>query len=246
VLKQLAKLLQSNVRTMDSLTRWGGEEFVVLCPNTTLSCATIFAERLRDKIALAVFPAVINITASIGVAECLTGEVWEQWFARADRALYHAKGCGRNQVQFAPESAQRVGAGENVSANFVQLAWHPAYESGHPLIDRQHQALFGHANMLLAATLCGRPTDEVVTVVDGFVRDVVQHFKDEERIFTAAGFPGAPQHAAIHRDLVDRAGQLVGHFHAGKLGIGELFQFLAHDVVARHMLGSDREFFPYL
>jgi len=246
VLTQLAKLLQSNVRIMDSLTRWGGEEFVVLCPNTTVSCATIFADRLREKIARAVFPAVINITASIGVAECLSGEVWEQWFARADRALYRAKACGRNQVRFAPESAQQVGAGENVSANFVQLAWHPAYESGHPVIDRQHRALFGHVNELLAATLSGRPTDEVVSVIDALLRDIVQHFQDEERIFTAAGFPGAAEHAATHHDLVGRAVQLAGFFHAGKLGIGELFQFLAHDVVARHMLGSDREFFPYL
>jgi diguanylate cyclase (GGDEF)-like protein/hemerythrin-like metal-binding protein len=246
VLRQLAKLLQSNVRIMDSLTRWGGDEFVVLCPNTTLSTATIFGKRLRDKIAREAFPAVINITASIGVAECLPGEVCEQWFARADSALYRAKACGRNQIQVAPQTPQRVGAGEHVAANFVLLAWHQAYESGHPLIDHQHRALFAHANKLLAATLSRRPTDEVAAVIDALVHEIVQHFVDEELIFTAAGFPGAAEHAAIHRDLADRAVQLVGNFHAGNLGIGELFQFLAHDVVARHMLGSDREFFPYL
>jgi diguanylate cyclase (GGDEF)-like protein/hemerythrin-like metal-binding protein len=246
VLTKLATLPQSNVRVMDSLTRWGGEEFVVLCPNTTLSTVAMLAERLREKIASAVFPAVNKITASIGVAECMSGEIWEQWFQRADAALYRAKACGRNQVQVAPETPQRVGVGENVSANFVQLAWHPAYESGHPLVDRQHRALFGHANDLLAATLSGRPTDEVARVIDALVHDVVQHFQDEEVLFTAAGFPGAAEHAAIHRDLVARAVQLVERFHAGTLGIGELFQFLAHDVVARHMLGADREFFPYL
>jgi PleD family two-component response regulator len=47
VLTKLATLLQSNVRVMDSLTRWGGEEFVVLCPNTTLSTVAMLAERLR-------------------------------------------------------------------------------------------------------------------------------------------------------------------------------------------------------
>ena len=246
VLTTLATLLQSNVRIMDSLTRWGGEEFVVLCPNTTLSSVAMLAERLREKIASAVYPAVNTITASIGVAECLSRETWEQWFQRADAALYRAKACGRNQVQAAPETPQRVSVGENVSAHFVQLSWHPAYESGHPLIDRQHRALFGHANNLLAATLSARPTDEVARVIDALVHDLVQHFQDEELIFTAAGFPGAAEHAAIHRELVDRAVQLVGRFHAGTLGIGELFQFLAHDVVARHMLGADREFFPFL
>lgn len=152
---------------------------------------------------------------------------------------------GRNQVQVA-EAPQRVGAGENVAADFLQLAWHPAYDSGHPLIDRQHRALFVDANNLLAATLSGRPTDEVASLIDVLVHDVVQHFRDEEVIFTAAGFPGAAEHAAIHRDLVARAVQLVERFHGGTLGIGELFQFLAHDVIARHMLGADREFFPYL
>jgi hemerythrin len=65
-------------------------------------------------------------------------------------------------------------------------------------------------------------------------------------IFTAAGFPGATEHSAIHQALVVRAVELVARFKAGSLGIGELFQFLAHDVVARHLLGADREFFPFL
>lgn len=246
VLAILAAVVQSTYRAIDSLTRWGGEEFVVLCPNTTLSTSAMLAERLRERIAQAVFPAVKNITVSIGVAECMSGETWEQWFKRADDALYRAKACGRNQVQIAPETPQRVGVGENVSANFVQLSWHPAYECGHPLIDDQHRALFGDANNLLTAILSGRPADEVATVIDALVRDVVQHFQDEESIFTAAGYPGAAEHAAIHRQLVESAVTLVGRFHAGTLGIGELFQYLAHDVVARHMLGADREYFPYL
>ncbi len=50
----------------------------------------------------------------------------------------------------------------------------------------------------------------------------------------------------IHHKLVETAITLMDRFQAGSLAIGELFQFLAHDVVARHMLGADREFFPYL
>ncbi len=246
VLKQLTTLIQSNLRATESLTRWGGEEFVVLCPNTTLSGVAILAERMRERIAAATFDAVGHITVSIGAAECLSGEPWEQWFQRADAALYRAKACGRNQVQVAPETPQRVGVGEHVAAHFVQLAWHPAYESGHSLVDGQHRALFGDANNLLAAMLSGRPADEVAKLIDELVRDVVEHFHDEELVFSAAGFPGAAEHAAIHRDLLERARQLVDRFHVETLGIGELFQFLAHDVVARHMLGADREFFPYL
>jgi len=246
VLADLADIVKSTLRTTDSISRWGGEEFVVLCANTTLSTVTMLADRLREKIARTEFQVVQHITVSMGAAECLAGETWEQWFNRADAALYQAKAGGRNQVQVAPEVPQRLGMGESIAANFVQLVWHPAYASGHATIDSQHRELFGDANKLLAGILSGRPTEEISADVDALVRDIVKHFEEEEAIIAAAGFPGADGHADIHRKLLDSAAQLVGRFHAGTLGMGELFQFLAHDVIARHMLGADREFFPYL
>jgi diguanylate cyclase (GGDEF)-like protein/hemerythrin-like metal-binding protein len=246
VLMKLASVVQAALRTTDSLTRWGGEEFVVLCPNTTLSTASMLAERLRARVATSVFPEVKNVTISIGVAECMTGEIWEQWFKRADDALYCAKANGRDQVQIATETPKRLGLGENIASNFVRLTWHDAYECGNTVIDEQHRGLFSDANYLLAAILSGRPKDEVTVLVVRLIEDVVQHFQDEEAIIKAAGYPGAAEHAAIHGKLVETASSLAERFHGGTLAVGELFQFLAHDVVARHMLGADREFFPYL
>jgi len=246
VLVNMAAVLESNLRASDSLTRWGGEEFVVLCPDTTLYTATVLAERLRQSIAKTVFPEVGQVTISLGVAECIKGETWEDWFKRADSALYQAKASGRNQAQIAPESSQLGGAGGDIAANFVRLSWHAAYESGNPVIDEQHRALFADANQLLGAVLSERPHAEVTALVSTLVRDLVQHFKDEEVIIQAAGYPRAREHAAIHSRLVDKAVLMVKNFHDGNLTIGELFQFLAHDVVARHMLGADREFFPCL
>ena len=246
VLAGLAALVQSSLRATDALTRWGGEEFVILTANATLTSAALMAKRLCATIAQADFPTVKHLTVSLGVAECLPGEDWESWFKRADAALYRAKTSGRNQVQVAPERPERAGLGENVGAGFVQLSWRPAYESGQPLIDRQHRGLFADANGLLGAILSGLPADEVTSLVDNLIRDIVQHFADEEAIITAAGYPDAIAHAGIHRGLVEKAGVLVGHFQAGNLGLGELFQFLAQDVVALHMLRADREFFPYV
>jgi diguanylate cyclase (GGDEF)-like protein/hemerythrin-like metal-binding protein len=246
VLAELAALVKNTLRRADSLTRWGGEEFVVLCPNTTLSTMAILAERVREKVAQACFPAVKNITVSIGGAECVNGETWEQWLKRADAALYRAKAGGRNQVQLAPEVPKRVGIGENLAANFVHLSWHAAYECGNPVIDGQHQALFGHSNELMTGLLSARPADEISILIDKLIDAVVEHFTDEEVIISAAGFPGAAAHATIHRGLVDNAIKLVNRFHGGTLAVGELFQFLARDLVARHLLGADREFFPYL
>ena len=246
VLVKLAKVMRSTLRTSDSLTRWGGDEFVVLCPNTTLSTVAILAQRLREGVANAVFQGVGKVTVSIGATQCLAGEVWEEWFKRAEAALCRVKASGRNQVQTTTDTAQQGGGGENVAANFVKLSWHTAYACGNVLIDEQHRGLFDDANQLLGAVLSGRPTDEVAALVDVLIDDVVQHFTDEEVIIAAAGYPDAAQHAAIHRTLINKAVVLANSFHVGSLSIGALIQFLVHDLVARHMLGADREFFAYL
>ena len=128
----------------------------------------------------------------------------------------------------------------------MQLAWHPSYECGNALIDEQHRALFFEANNLITAVLTERPAEELDESIDLVLRNVIRHFQDEEAILAEAGFSGAAAHASIHRQLIDRATTLAGRFHARTLGVGDLFQFLAYDVVARHILKADREFFPCL
>lgn len=118
--------------------------------------------------------------------------------------------------------------------------------SGHGVIDTQHQRLSDYANNLRATILSGRPVDEANTIIDAFIRDVVQHFQDEEAILAASDYPGTAKHAALHRELLNSAATLVGQFRAGASSIGELFRFLAHDVLAKHMVGADREFIPCL
>lgn len=118
--------------------------------------------------------------------------------------------------------------------------------SSNGVIDTQHQRLTDYANDLRAAILSGRPVDEVNAIIDALVRDVVQHCQDEEAILAAASYPGTAKHAALHRTLINSTALLVGQFRAGALGIGELFRFLANDLLAKHMLGADREFAPCL
>jgi hemerythrin-like metal-binding protein len=114
------------------------------------------------------------------------------------------------------------------------------------VMDTQHQCLSDDANDLRAAILSGRTVADVDTTINTLIRDVVGHFRDEEAILTEIGYPGTAEHAALHRQLVNAAATLAGRFHAGALEIGELFQFLAHDVLAKHMLGADGELIPYL
>ncbi|HEY5315770.1 MAG TPA: GGDEF domain-containing protein [Pirellulales bacterium] len=93
VLQAVAKLMDDTARETDIVTRYGGEEFVVLMPQTELSGACVFGERIRQAI-----ERKLSLTVSVGVAEALDSESAEDLLRRADAALYLAKSCGRNRV----------------------------------------------------------------------------------------------------------------------------------------------------
>lgn len=245
-LAEFAQVIREAYRGTDSLARWGGEEFIVLLPNTLLVAATLVAERIRAAVASFPFSEIGKLTASIGVAECLTAEDQQQWLQRADAALYQAKQQGRNQVVVSPESQYGVIEGSEQERGFLQLVWRSAYESGNTTIDQQHQQLFQHTNQLLTVVLDGRPDSEVAEAATALIVEIEQHFADEEQIIRAVGFPHAKSHTKIHAALVDRAHALLSHFQDRVIGIGELFQFLAYEMITQHMLGADRQFFPYL
>jgi len=101
VLADLAALVQHAIRDTDTLGRWGGEEFMILTPVTTLIDALEFAERLREGIESKFFPVAGQLTCSFGVAEATEGESLEALFHRVDKALYKAKHNGRNRVETA-------------------------------------------------------------------------------------------------------------------------------------------------
>ena len=108
MLKELADRLQANLRSIDILGRYGGEEFVVLLPETSVSIAAEVAERLRKVVAQKEFsPAGLSlpITISLGVAGMTDGK-WNlnQIIKAADDAMYSSKHNGRNRVEVAPEA----------------------------------------------------------------------------------------------------------------------------------------------
>ena len=99
VLVALAGLLREGLRAVDSLARWGGEEFVALLPAVELDGATQTAERLRQAVRAARLPG--DVTVSIGVTQYRVPDSADEVFARADLALYRAKDLGRDRVEAA-------------------------------------------------------------------------------------------------------------------------------------------------
>ncbi len=98
VLKTVAKILSEGVRKSDVVARWGGEEFVVLLPDSELSSAVKLAETLRIKVSEYNFKHSGKVTCSIGVVRWNEGENSDQLLLRVDEKLYLAKEDGRNRV----------------------------------------------------------------------------------------------------------------------------------------------------
>ena len=99
VLIQISHALLKNLRNIDIICRWGGEEFVVLLPAVDLNQATFLAEKLRESIEIFEIDMVGRVTASFGVTQVNRGDALEAVVERADKALYEAKASGRNCVR---------------------------------------------------------------------------------------------------------------------------------------------------
>ena len=98
VISSIARVLEKHIREIDTLGRWGGEEFLIICPESTLDGLRQLAERLRSAIEREELPIVEHKTASFGAAIFEPEDSVETIIAKADNALYRAKDQGRNQV----------------------------------------------------------------------------------------------------------------------------------------------------
>ncbi len=106
VLRELALTLNATTRRSDYVGRYGGEEFMVLLPETPLEKAALLAEKLRKAVSLLVVQAeghtIENTTISLGAAGFEDDPSVESFINRSDKGLYKAKKNGRNQVQYGP------------------------------------------------------------------------------------------------------------------------------------------------
>lgn len=98
VLSGIASLMKQHVREVDTVGRWGGEEFLIVCPETRVEGAIKLAEKLRKKIEKHHFKEIGIKTVSMGTAELEIDDWDEDIIKRADKNLYKAKRAGRNRV----------------------------------------------------------------------------------------------------------------------------------------------------
>ncbi len=111
VLRQVCSSIIRHIRDVDILFRIGGEEFVIVLPETSLYAATIAAERVKKAVEMTEIKhnnETISVTVSIGVTEIADNDCMESLVVRADKAMYAAKAAGRNSVYVAEKGNSSV------------------------------------------------------------------------------------------------------------------------------------------
>lgn len=226
VLKQLVSIAKETVRNTDLLFRIGGEEFMLMLPDTNGSGAYVVARKMQRALRLNVHPIAGTFTASFGIAQYRPNESSETFYQRADHNLYAAKRGGRDLI--ISDDADIL----------VPLEWDPLWESGHPRIDAQHKALVDFSNAILNA----KPED-LLPMTQRLVTMVTAHFTDEESILTEIGYPDTENHHATHQTELGKAALLLERADVSSKSV---FLFVLNNVVIDHLLDADTEYFPTL
>ncbi len=101
LLKEIGEIIKDSIRSTDLAFRFGGDEFIVLFPETSLNGASLTAQKILENISKRFSRGSVKLSASAGIAEYKPGETPEDFINRADRALYTAKNSGKNKIYIA-------------------------------------------------------------------------------------------------------------------------------------------------
>lgn len=241
VLINVAQILRNTIRSTDEIGRWGGEEFLVITPQTNICDAGALAEKLRMTLEKDQLPGMSRQTASFGVAELQGDDRLDSLLHRADDALYHAKWAGKNLVCLADDS--------NLKPDYLrllQLTWQPEFESGNEFIDRQHQNLFYSANKLIGTILKSDPSEDIALVMKALTQEIIDHLDSEELFLKNLNYPDLKIHQESHNVLRTTLTHKITLFQEGKITSEQFLEFIIHIVIRQHMLDADHQFFDFL
>jgi diguanylate cyclase (GGDEF)-like protein/hemerythrin-like metal-binding protein len=235
VLKHVADILKDNLRQTDFPARYSGEEFVVILLDTPENGALFAAEKVRRKLELNPHKIAGKITVSIGVAALERDEAFEEWFMRADTALYLAKNMGRNQIVGSAESR-----GRDIKA--IKYEWNKDWASGNAKIDEQHRALIEAGNRLIEThENCQRIEEQ--KAINELMIDLDQHFRSEEFVLKQHGYERLKEHSAIHESLRKQMRFWRDLRNQQRVNPTAFYSFLLEKVVIDHMITDDSKFF---
>ena len=238
VLISLVNILNTNCRATDTVARVGGEEFAVLLPGAGSASAYTVAEKMREAVEAFDFEGVGHITASFGAAELIAEDDLQRWYTRADTALYLAKNNGRNRTV---TSDMLYLSEERIEI----IPWESEFNSGNPVIDKEHKELF-HAGKQLLTAYYNQDLEEESRILETLFRLLTDHFANEEQILKDAGYLDLDAHREIHNSLLSSASFWKTLQSKERVRTASFYGFLINKVIHDHLLWEDAKFFPLL
>lgn len=239
VLKEMAKVVAGELRTSDIFARWGGEEFAIIMPDTTLLGAKTVAEKLRIALENVVHPEVGKVTASFGVAEYIADEYIGSWFNRADKELYFAKMNGRNRVSGKEVSMSDISV-------LVKVKWTDKWLSCNDSINQEHKKLLDLGNEMVEYSYKFSKQDEIIQYVSTFFTHLIEHFENEELILKEIKYEQLHHHMDSHKKLIVKFNRLKKELEDNNAKPEELLNFLLNDMLIGHIEKEDLTFYPFL
>ena len=237
VLIAISSLISNHIRSTDMFARWGGEEFLLLLPETGIEEAKIVANKICSLVEQHDFDIVKKVTISLGVTSVLASDTVLSILNRVDKALYKAKHSGRNQVVVYQSD-------EEIPFASMKISWRHVWDSGHSQIDAQHKNLIDLANQLLEMTTMQATKEEILFMLDKLIQHTSQHFAYEEHVLRKLNYDQIEDHMVKHQLLIEKALGLRKDFLEDKGYMSTFFSFIIEDVVLKHMIQEDTRFFP--
>lgn len=238
VLLEVVAVVKSIIRIEDVFSRWGGDEFILLLPNTDLNGAKFVADRMRSEIESLEISKAYGVTASVGYSQWQPKEYLESWFIRTDQALYTSKNTGKNKVTASDHKLEK-----NV---LVRVDWDEATNSGCAIIDDEHKAILKRCNLIVESALEQSSFDETIRNVEVLILEMEQHFKDEIQILKDIDYPEVEKHQNIHDALIKKTNVIFQKTIQRDITAVEFFTFLLLTVVEGHFKNEDVKYFQYL
>ncbi len=200
VLLEVVARVKTLIRIEDIFARWGGDEFILLLPNTDLEGAEYVAERVRTGIESLETNRSYGVTASVGCSEWKAKEYIESWFIRTDNALYTSKNTGKNKVTVSNHHTEK-----NILS---KVDWDERSNSGCKVIDDEHKAILERCNTIVESALEQSSFDETIRNVEILLLEMEQHFKNEIKTLQKSGYPDVEKHQRIHDVLLKKTNAL--------------------------------------
>jgi diguanylate cyclase (GGDEF)-like protein/hemerythrin-like metal-binding protein/PAS domain S-box-containing protein len=252
LLQAAAQRMLECLRAYDTAARFGGDEFVILLPDIAKAEESLYvAERIRSALSEPFETGDgrrLQISSSIGIALFPDHADDERELLRVgDEAMYRAKNEGRDRIELiAPENLPwRVTSRPPPFA--PHLAWSSDFACGNAAIDSEHLQLFQSMNQLFSKSLLAeREPAAFREDLAQLLAAIAAHFEHEESILRAWGYVRLEEHREEHRALLDRMDDLNRRSKLGEVTLGEVVDFIATELIARHMMQADRDFFPFV